>query len=91
MKLKLTSLGAALALGVLASAAHAEPSFNDKDRSELYRVLRQQNREIRGGYPVREPRYYHNKIDDYGPYEQYRPYEVRRSYEVGRRYRYYGE
>lgn len=91
MKAKLISIGSAVVLGLFASAVHAEPSFNDKDRSELYRVFRQQNREIHNGYYAREPRYYHNKIDDLGPYEQYRPYEERRSYDVGRRYRYYGE
>lgn len=41
MKLLALSVAGALTFGAMATAVHAEPSWSDKDRRELYRVQRQ--------------------------------------------------
>ena len=92
MKTKAIFAGLVFAAGLVSTNAYAEPSFGEKDRSELYRVLRQQSRENRGERYAREPQYYYNnRADDRGSYEQYRPYDDGQRYETRRRNRYYGE
>ena len=68
-KLPLAFAGA-LALASITSAVYAEPSFSGKDRDELYRVLRQQNAELRGERYRPEARYYRPRTEYYGQYEE---------------------
>ena len=73
----------------ISSAAYAEPSFNERDRQEVYNVIRQQHDELNGraAYGNRPNRGY-GRQEYYGTFDQ--GYEDRRSYENGRRYRRYG-
>ena len=75
MKTLALTLAGALTVGAFASAAHADSNWTEKDRSEIYRVQREQvysnnrryDRGDRGGYYAapREENYgYYDRADD---------------------------
>ena len=77
MKTLALGLAGALAFGMFATVAHADSNWTEKDRSEIYRVQRQQVYSDRGRYDRdRYDRggYYAAPREEYYGYDD-RPYE----------------